>query len=54
MEIFGFPRFEVGYLVRKDIQIYAGYRGRYGSGGTNDVAVHGWMHGPLLGTFFNF
>jgi hypothetical protein len=44
----------VGYQVTKNIHIYAGYRGRYASGGTNDIAVHGWMHGPLLGTVFSF
>ncbi len=44
---------EVGYLVRKDMRIYAGYRGRYASGSTDDVAVHGWMHGPMLGVVFS-
>jgi hypothetical protein len=45
---------EVGYQVRKNIRIYAGYRGRYASGGTNDIAVHGWIHGLKLGTVFSF
>ncbi len=45
---------EVGYQVRKNIHIYAGYRGRYASGGTNDIAVHGWIHGPMLGMVFSF
>jgi hypothetical protein len=44
----------VGYQVSKDIRIYAGYRGRYASASTNDIAVHGWMHGPMLGTVFSF
>ena len=45
---------EVGYEVRKNIHIYAGYRGRYASVCTTDVAVHGWIHGPMLGTVFSF
>jgi hypothetical protein len=46
----------VGYQVHKNIRIYGGYRGRYfsGSGGTKDIAVHGWFHGPMLGTVFSF
>jgi len=45
---------EVGYEVRKNIHIYAGYRGRYASVSTTDIAVHGWLHGPMLGTVFSF
>ena len=46
----------VGYQVHKNIRIYGGYRGRYFSGGdsTKDIAVHGWMHGPMLGAVFSF
>jgi hypothetical protein len=46
----------VGYQVHKNIRIYGGYSGRYFSGGgsTKDVAVHGWFHGPMLGTVFSF
>jgi len=39
---------EVGYQVSKNIHIYAGYRSRYASASTTDVAVHGWIHGPML------
>jgi hypothetical protein len=46
----------IGYQVHKNIRVYAGYRGRYfsGSGGTKDITVHGWFHGPMLGAAFNF
>ncbi len=44
----------VGYQVTKSIHIYAGYRGRYASGGTNDIQIHGWLNGPMLGTVFSF
>jgi hypothetical protein len=46
----------VGYQVHKNIRIYGGYRGRYGSGGggAKDVTVHGWFHGPLVGSVFSF
>ena len=46
----------VGYQVHKNIRIYGGYRGRYfsGSNSTKDIAVHGWMHGPMLGAVFAF
>ena len=46
----------VGYQVHKNIRMYAGYRARYfsGSGGTKDIAVHGWFQGPMLGAVFNF
>jgi hypothetical protein len=45
----------VGYQVHKNIRIYGGYRGRYGSGGdARDVSVHGWFHGPMLGSVFSF
>jgi hypothetical protein len=46
----------IGYQVHKNIHLYAGYRGRYfsGNGGTKDIAVHGWFHGPMLGTVFHF
>ena len=46
----------VGYQVHKNIRIYGGYRGRYGSGvgAAKDVTVHGWFHGPLLGSVFSF
>jgi hypothetical protein len=46
----------LGYQVHKNIRIYGGYRGRYASGGgsTKDIAVHGWFHGPLLGSVFSF
>jgi hypothetical protein len=46
----------LGYQVHKDIRIYGGYRGRYfsGSGSTKDIAVHGWFHGPMLGSVFSF
>jgi hypothetical protein len=46
----------VGYQVHKNIRIYGGYRGRYASGGgsAKDVTVHGWFHGPMLGTVFSF
>lgn len=46
----------VGYQVHKNIRIYGGYRGRYASGGdsTRDIAIHGWFHGPMLGTAFSF
>jgi hypothetical protein len=45
---------EVGYQVSKSVRIYAGYRGRYASASTNEIAVHGWLHGPMLGTVFSF
>jgi len=46
----------IGYQVHKNIRLYGGYRGRYfsGSGGTKDIAVHGWFHGPMLGAAFSF
>jgi hypothetical protein len=46
----------VGYQVHKNIRLYAGYRGRYasGSGSAKDVAIHGWFHGPMLGSVFSF
>ncbi len=44
----------VGYQVTKSIHLYAGYRARYASLSTNDIAVHGWIHGPMLGTVFSF
>jgi hypothetical protein len=46
----------IGYQVHKDIRLYGGYRARYfsGSGGTKDIAVHGWFHGPMLGAAFSF
>jgi hypothetical protein len=46
----------LGYQVHKNIRIYGGYRGRYfsGTGTTKDIAIHGWFHGPMLGTAFNF
>jgi hypothetical protein len=44
----------VGYQVHKNIRIYGGYRGRYASLGTRDLAVHGWFHGPMLGSVFSF
>jgi hypothetical protein len=44
----------VGYQVSKSIHIYAGYRGRYASASTTDIAIHGWLPGPMLGTVFNF
>ncbi|MFH1596228.1 MAG: hypothetical protein ABIG94_07665 [Pseudomonadota bacterium] len=46
----------VGYQVHKNIRIYGGYRGRYASGGgtTKNIAVHGWFHGPMLGSAFSF
>jgi hypothetical protein len=46
----------IGYQVHKNIRLYAGYRGRYfsGSGNSKDIAIHGWFHGPMLGTAFNF
>ncbi len=44
----------VGYQVSKSIRIYAGYRGRYASGSTNSIAIHGWLQGPMLGTVFSF
>ncbi len=44
----------VGYQVSKSIHIYEGYRGRYASASTNDIALHGWLHGPMLGTVFSF
>jgi hypothetical protein len=46
----------VGYQVHKNIRIYGGYRGRYASlrGSTKDIAVHGWFHGPMLGSAFSF
>jgi hypothetical protein len=46
----------LGYQVHKNIRIYGGYRGRYFSatGSTKDIAIHGWFHGPMLGTAFNF
>ena len=39
-----------------DIGAHRGYRGRYffGSGSAKDIAVHGWFHGPMLGTVFSF
>ena len=45
-----------GYQVHKNIRIYGGYRGRYfsASGGAKNIAVHGWFHGPMLGTVFSF
>jgi hypothetical protein len=46
----------LGYQVHKNIRLYGGYRGRYfsGSGSTKDIAVHGWFHGPMLGSVFSF
>ncbi|MEJ2670758.1 MAG: hypothetical protein P8168_00890 [Deltaproteobacteria bacterium] len=46
----------VGYQVHKNIRIYAGYRGRYGSGigDAKNVTIHGWFHGPMLGSVFSF
>jgi hypothetical protein len=46
----------VGYQVHKNIRVYGGYRARYGSGGgdAKDVTVHGWFHGPMLGSVFSF
>jgi hypothetical protein len=46
----------VGYQVHKNIRIYGGYRGRYfsGSDSNKDIAVHGWFHGPMLGSVFSF
>jgi hypothetical protein len=46
----------VGYQVHKNIRIYGGYRGRYFSAGSSseDIAAHGWLHGPMLGTVFSF
>ena len=46
----------IGYQVHKNIRIYGGYRGRYfsGSGSNKDIAAHGWFHGPMLGSVFNF
>jgi hypothetical protein len=46
----------IGYQMHKNIRIYGGYRGRYfsASGGTKDIAAHGWFHGPMLGAVFNF
>ena len=46
----------VGYQVHKNIRIYGGYRGRYGSGvgDAKNVTIHGWFHGPMLGTVFSF
>jgi hypothetical protein len=46
----------VGYQVHKDICIYGGYRTRYfsASGSNTDIAAHGWLHGPMLGSVFNF
>jgi hypothetical protein len=46
----------VGYQVHKNIRVYGGYRGRYGSGSgdVKDIAVHGWLHGPMLGTVISF
>ena len=46
----------VGYQVHKNIRIYGGCRGRYASaeGSTKDNAVHGWFHGPMLGSVFSF
>jgi hypothetical protein len=46
----------VGYQVHKNIRIYGGYRGRYasGAGDAKDISVHGWFHGPMLGTVISF
>jgi len=46
----------VGYQVHKNIRIYGGYRGRYGSvaGESKAISVHGWFHGPMLGSVFSF
>ena len=44
----------MGYQVTKSIRIYAGYRGRYASASTNNIAVHGWLQGPMLGSVFSF
>jgi hypothetical protein len=44
----------VGYQVHKNIRLYGGYRGRYFSGDTKELAMHGWFHGPMLGSVFNF
>jgi hypothetical protein len=45
-----------GYQVHKNIRIYGGYRGRYGSGSgsAKDTAIHGWFHGPMLGAVFSY
>ncbi len=46
----------VGYQIHQNIRIYGGYRGRYGSGegAAKAVSVHGWFHGPMLGSVFSF
>jgi hypothetical protein len=46
----------VGYKVHKNIRIYGGYRGRYvsASGDSKAIALHGWFHGPMLGSVFSF
>ena len=44
----------VGYRVTKKARFYAGYRGRYASGKSENSAVYGWFHGPILGTAYSF
>lgn len=44
----------VGYRAWKNTYIYAGYRGRYASASNNANVVHGWFHGPVLGTMHSF
>jgi hypothetical protein len=44
----------VGYRLRNNLTILAGYRGRYASGSTETSSAHGWFHGPMLGTVYGF
>jgi hypothetical protein len=44
----------VGYRVTKRSRLYVGYRGRYASASTENSSVHGWFHGPMLGTVYSF
>jgi hypothetical protein len=45
----------VGYQVSKNTRLYAGYRGRYASGSRDQAnSVHGWFHGPMLGSVYSF
>jgi len=46
----------VGYQVNEHIRLYGGYRALYFDRNVNakGLAVHAWLHGPMLGAAFNF
>ena len=44
----------VGYRVRNNLNLLAGYRARYASGSTETSSLSGWFHGPMLGSVYSF